>query len=393
MARVGIIRSQFAGITLSAALFVVIGATGCTRTDAHIPDVAPIEKQELYQPPPRLTGLPEMNIEYQPYLLTPGDVLEIIYQVKNIVTDTPYELKIEDVIKIRFPYQERFNQKLTVQGDGNIRCLMLGQMRAAGRTASDLEEQLRKAYARYIREPELTVIVEAANVKITELKKAITTAPRGQSRLVPVKPDGTIDLPYIGEVLVAGKTVHQSKQILDARYSEEDLREIEVTVQTLEFAPRRIYVMGEIWGPGMIETSRPITLAQAIIHQGGPTPRALRSKILLVRRQFLPIPEALVFDMEQVLHAQKPGELGMMPNGSIWRNDCYLADGDIIWVPPTAMAVANDWIDQFFTRGVRAVMPYSGVVGVNFGYGIREAPSTVKTKLIGPPNINTQLGP
>lgn len=116
---------------------------GCSRTNDHIPDVSPIEKQELYQPFVGGTGLPEQMLDRLPYRLMPSDVLEIIYQVRNIVTDKPYDLKIEDVIRIKFPYQDRFDQKLTVQGDGNIRCLMLGQVRAAGRTAGDLEEQLR----------------------------------------------------------------------------------------------------------------------------------------------------------------------------------------------------------------------------------------------------------
>lgn len=375
------------------SFFAMAMHPACSRTGQHIPDVAPIEKQELYQPPPRTQVLPEKNLDFAPYRLVPGDVLEIIYQVRNVITDTPYTLNIEDVIKLRFPYQEQFNQKVSVVGDGTIRCVGIGSIRAAGRTAQDLEQQLRQEYGKIIKNPELTVVVEAANVKITELKKAITTAPRGQSRLVPIKPDGTIDLPYVGEVFVAGKTVHESKQMLDARYSEEDLKEIEVTVQTLEFAPKRVYVMGEVWAPGMLETNRPLTLAQAIIHQGGPTPRALRSKILLVRRQYLPIPEALVFDMEQVLHATKPTEFGLMPKGSIWRWDPYLADGDIIWVPPTELAVANDWIDQFFTKGIRSVFPYSGVVGMNFGYNIYEPSQTVKTRLIGPPNVNAQFGP
>lgn len=372
---------------------VLLMPAACSRTGQRIPDVAPIEKQELYQPPPRSQVLPEKNLDFVPYRLMPGDVLEIIYQVRNVVTDTPYTLNIEDVIKIRFPFQEKFNQRVSVLGDGSIRCVALGQIRAAGRTPTDLEEHLKQQYAQIIKDPILTVIVEAANVKITELKKAITTAPRGQSRLVPIKPDGTIDLPYVGEVHVAGKTVHESKLMLDSRYAEEDLKEIEVTVQTLEFAPKRVYVMGEVWAPGMLETNRPLTLAQALIHQGGPTPRAMRSKVLLVRRQYLPVPEALVFDMEQILHATKPTEFGLMPNGSIWRWDPYLADGDIIWVPPTQLAVANDWIDQFFTKGIRSVFPYSGVIGMNFGYNVYDPPQTVKTRLFGPPNINTQLGP
>jgi polysaccharide export outer membrane protein len=292
-------------------------------------------------------------------------------------------LKIEDVITIRFPYQERLDQRLGIQPDGNVRCLLLGQVRAAGRTAGDLEEQLRRGYARYIRDPEMTVIVESANQKITELKKAITTAPRGQSRLVPIKPDGTIDLPYVGEVLVAGKTVNQAKRLLDQLYAENDLQEVEVTVQTLEFAPKRIFVMGEVYSPGMFESVAPVTLIQSIIRMGGPNPRADRAKVLLVRRQFLPLPQAVVFDMNHVMTQTRPTPNGRVPRGSEFRWDMYLADGDIVYVPPTGLAQATDWIDQVFTRGVRAVFPYSGVLGMNFGYQIYQADSTITTRQFG----------
>ncbi|HUN80842.1 MAG TPA: polysaccharide biosynthesis/export family protein, partial [Phycisphaerae bacterium] len=311
-------------------LLLIVVAAGCSRTNHCIPDSAPAQPSPIYQPVAAAQGVPEMLLDRPPYRLAPGDVLEIIYQVKNIVSDTPYELKIEDVIKIEFPYQTRFDQKLTIQGDGTIRCMLVGQVRAAGRTANDLEDQLKHGYSRYLRDPELTVVAEAANQKISELKKAITTAPRGQSRLVPVKPDGTIDLPYVGEVLVAGKTVHQAKKLLDKLYVENDLQEVEVTVQTLEFAPKRVYVMGEVLSPGVVESPAPLTMTQALIRCGGPNVRAEKSKILLVRRQFLPLPQAVVFNLNDLLCASKASPEGRVPNGSEFRWDMYLADGDII---------------------------------------------------------------
>src|ERR1043166_4268410 len=378
---------------LIAAAVIVSSLSGCSRSHHFIPDSAPPEPAALYQPISHVTGLPEMLVDRPPYRLAPGDVLEIIYQVKNIVSETPYELKIEDVISVKFPYQERFDQKLSVQGDGTIRCLLIGQVRAAGRTAGDLEEQLRHAYGRYMKDPELTVVAEAPNQKITELKKAITTAPRGQSRLVPIKPDGTIDLPYVGEVLVAGKTVNQAKRLLDKLYAENDLQEVEVTVQTLEFAPKRVYVMGEVYSPGMIESVPPMTLVQAIIRCGGPNGRAERSKILLVRRQFLPLPQAVVFDINQVLDASSASPNGRGPNGSAFRWDMYLADGDVIYVAPTTLAQTTDWIDQVFTRGIRSVFPYSGVVGMNFGYEIYNAPTSIKTgQLPSWSRLNSTIG-
>jgi polysaccharide export outer membrane protein len=375
------------------AMLPMIAICACSRTDQRIPDAFPAEPHDIYQPFVGGTGLPEQLIERPPYRLCCGDVIEIIYQVKNVISDKPYELKIEDVINIEFPYQQQFDQERTVSADGNIRVKLLGEVRAAGQTARDLEDYLRHGYAKYIRDPEITVAVKAANVKITELKKAITTAPRGQSRLVPVKPDGTIDLPYVGEVLVAGKTVREAKRLLDRLYTENDLQEVEVTVQTLEFAPRRIYVMGEVPSPGLIESQAPITLIQALTRLGGVTTRADKRNILLVRRQYLPIPEAVIFDLDAILSGKIAAHDGKNPDGSAFQYDMYLADGDYVYVPPSGLAQATDWIDMVFTRGIRSVFPYSGNVGLNFGYEIRQAPTTVKTRQIGPPSINSQIGP
>lgn len=387
-------------MTVALAGLVLSAYAGCSRTDHEIPDSAPPEPPELYQPFTKAAAIRESQLERPPYRLTPGDVLEIIYQVRNKVTDTPYELKIEDVIKINFPYQVDFDQELTVQADGFIRCLLLGRVRASGRvtageglTAGDLELALEHGYARYIKDPELTVIVEAGNVKITELKEAITTAPRGQSRLIPIKPDGTIDLPYIGEAMVAGLTVAQSKALLDKMYEDNDLPEVEVTVQTLHFATKKFYVMGEVPYPGMMETMAPTSLMQAIIRSGGPTIRADTRKILLVRRRFLPLPQAIIFDFASILDAKKPSSDGLVPNGSKFRYDIYLEDGDIVYIPPTDLARATDWIDQVFTKGVRPIFPVSGNVGMNFGYQIHNAESAIKSRTIGPPSFNTQIGP
>ena len=386
---------NYQGCRIAAAgcLAVAVLSTACTRTDHWIPDAAPAEPPELYQPFVGGTGLPEQLLDRRPYRLNIGDVLEIIYQVRNVVTDEAYNLQIEDAIRITFPYQERFDQELTVAGDGNIQCLLLGQVRAAGYSANDLEQQLRVAYSRYIREPELTVVVEAAQVKIEELKKAITTAPRGQSRLVPIKPDGTIDLPYIGEAYVAGKTVQQAKEMLDTRYVEEDLQQVEVTVQTLEFAPRRVYVHGEVRTRGSLKFDSPITLMQALAHSGGIGPRGEITKILLVRRKHLPIPQAIVFDMSSMLAAQTATPDGLVPNGSVYRHDPYLEDGDIIYVPSTLLAQTNDWIDMVFTNGIRAVFPYSGNVGLNFGYQLHNGETAIKNKNFGPPSITSTIGP
>jgi len=378
---------------IAAALASVLGATGCSGGHHKIPDSHPAKPSAMYQSPPSATAVPEQIVERRPYRIAPGDQLEIIYHVKNIPTPGGYRLKIEDRVKIQFPFQEELNQTLTVGSDGKIRCLLNGDVLVMGFTTQEVEGKLREIYSKHLREPELTVTVEAANVKIAELKKAITTAPRGQSRLVPVKPDGTIDLPYIGQVMAAGKTVDELKQDLDALYVKNELEEVEVTAQLLEFARKKFFVMGEVMSPGPIESSTPLSLFQAIISAGGPNMRADRRNVLVVRRDMLPLPEAVVVDMDDLLERKTPGPDGYLPDGSGFRHDLYLADGDIVFVPPTGLAKANDWIDQVFTRGIRSVLPYSANVGMNFNYDVHNAPVTVKNKQTGWPNINTQVGP
>ncbi len=93
------------------------------------------------------------------------------------------------------------------------------------------------------------------------------------------------------------------------------------------------------------------------------------------------------------MESQKPSSFGRVPNGSRFRYDMYLSDGDMIYVPTTGLAEATDWIDMVFTKGVRAVFPYSGVLGMNFGYQIYNPESAVKSRTIGPPQFNTQVGP
>ena len=380
-------------VAIATALMSVLGSTGCSQHDHEIPDHAPARPSAMYQAPPAATAVPERMIDRPQYRIAPGDQLEIIYHVKNIPTPGGYRLKIEDRVKIQFPFQEELNQTLTVGSDGKIRCLLNGDVMVMGFTTQEVETKLRETYAKHLREPELTVTVEAANVKIAELKKAITTAPRGQSRLVPVKPDGTIDLPYVGQVIAASKTVDELKRELDALYAKNELEEIEVTAQLLEFAKKRFFVMGEVLSPGPIESTTPLSLFQAIISAGGTNTRADQSNVLVVRRDMLPVPEAVVVDMNDLLSRTKPGPGGYVPDGSGFRHDLYLADGDIVFVPPSGMAKANDWIDQVFTRGIRSVLPYSANVGLNYTYELRSAPVTVKNKQTGWPNINAQVGP
>lgn len=447
---------------------------------------------------------PAVSTVFPDYRLNVGDVLEIIYHVRTGVSRESYRLKVEDVVSVMFPFQSQFDQKVTVQSDGTIRLVLLGEVlvvqraqrgvnqfhfrqesqptagdsgwrrydpatrqwnptplltRGAddewliqdpdtgryqpvdrvlqavdpsaganpividaldwtgrrdrfefdhirqrwrlrpvyveqeGMTAGELERELRKRYSEHLKTPELTVTVTQANIKIEELKKAITTAPRGQSRLMPVKPDGTIDLPFVGEVMAFGKTVQQLKMDVETAYEQVDLPEISVTVQINEWAPQKIFVLGEVNAPGLLNVPTSITLLQALAAAGGTNTRAAEDKIMVIRRKGLPIPEATIIDLASILKKSPTAKAGEVPDFANLRFDFYMSDADVIYVPSSDLAKTGDWVDAVFARIIRNIVPYNFYTGLNFGYELHREHSVSRTTRGGAPDVNVQFVP
>jgi polysaccharide export outer membrane protein len=248
----------------------------------------------------------------------------------------------------------------------------------------NLEAELKQKYSEYFKDADLTITFQSANIKIEELKKAITTAPRGQSRLMPVKPDGKITLPFLTDTLAYGKTIEELKSELDNKYQNDaGIPELEVTVQILAVAPRKIYVFGEVNRPGIIEVSNMITLTQAVAIAGGTNTRADSTKILVVRRKDMPSPEGVVVDLDQMLSSIIKVDGIERPDAKKWTRDFWLDDYDLVYVPTSSMTKSNDWINQVFTRGIYSVVPFSTSVNMGFGYQTYNAPSAYSNNNAG----------
>jgi polysaccharide export outer membrane protein len=376
------IKNYCLSLTLGGLLISLLGG-GCQEKAKQ--ESARLEK-EFHQPFMQASAIPPQQIELPDYRLNVSDQLEIIFHVKHLMTDE-YRLHTEDIINVKFPYYPAYDQMITISPDGKVRMLLIGEVKTydevqtakgvekRGKTIADLEKELKKRYSEYFRDADLTVSYEAANIKIEELKKAITTAPRGQSRLMPVKPDGNISLPFIGDVRAYGKTIDELRLDLNRSYEEIGIPELECTVQILSVAPRRIYVMGEVFRPGVVEVSNMVTLTQALAMAGGKNPRADASKVLVVRRKNMSVPEGVIVDVDHMLTATVNYQGRKRPNNKAWTQDFWLDDYDVVYVPPSCLTKADDWIEQVFTRGIYGVIPFS--TGLGFGYQIRNAPTTV----------------
>jgi len=168
---------------------------------------------------------------------------------------------------------------------------------------------------------------------------------------VTVRPDGRISLQLVKSIVAAGLTPEQLTDQLANAYSSQ-LNNPEIAVIVRSFSSQRVYVDGEVAKPGMIPLAGPTTVRQAISQAGGFLYTGNVTDVMVIRRGPENQPLATLVDMQKVR------------NGTDLAQDIYLKPFDIVYVPKTAIADANLWIEQYMNRMVpRIGFLYSIPVG------------------------------
>ena len=88
------------------------------------------------------------------------------------------------------------------------------------------------------------------------------------SRTVPVRSDGRITLPLIGELEARGRTAKQVEAEVSTRVKE-FVADPEVTVIVQEIHSQNFNILGQVQHPGTFPLSHPITVLDAIALAGG----------------------------------------------------------------------------------------------------------------------------
>ncbi|MCZ7584954.1 MAG: polysaccharide biosynthesis/export family protein [Deltaproteobacteria bacterium] len=102
------------------------------------------------------------------------------------------------------------------------------------------------------------------------------------SKTVPVRPDGMISLPLLGDVPAAGKTALQLKQELGSRLSRYvDKPEVTVTLSAIN--SYKVFVQGHVTNTGAYPITGTSTITQAISLAGGFTQFADENGIVILR--------------------------------------------------------------------------------------------------------------
>jgi polysaccharide biosynthesis/export protein len=85
-----------------------------------------------------------------------------------------------------------------------------------------------------------------------------------------VDPDGTIEVPHLGRLAVAGKTARQIKELIEAEYIRKDVyRTPSVNVTVTDFKSQVVYVMGPgVKAPNQITVRGVMSVTEAIQQAG-----------------------------------------------------------------------------------------------------------------------------
>jgi protein involved in polysaccharide export with SLBB domain len=100
-----------------------------------------------------------------------------------------------------------------------------------------------------------------------------------------ISQDGTINFPLVGIVQISGRTVTQAASTIRDRLLKGYLRNPQVRVNVIQYASRRITVLGQVQRPGsyVLPNEERVDLLQAIAMAGGFTRLADEGRVLVRR--------------------------------------------------------------------------------------------------------------
>jgi protein involved in polysaccharide export with SLBB domain len=157
---------------------------------------------------------------------------------------------------------------------------------------------------------------------------------------VSVRPDGQITLDGIGSVQAAGRTPEELGKEIAAKSSTR-LRDPQVIVTVTQFAPRKIYVGGQVKAPGIVTFQGEISPIQAIFDRGGFADDAQRDSVILIRNAGGPEPIIGRLNVNQGLEDGMPEKITLLTN-------------DVLYVPMSGIGRVDLWVKQHLND----IMPY-----------------------------------
>ena len=137
------------------------------------------------------------------------------------------------------------------------------------------------------------------------------------SRSVPVRSDGKISLPLVGELTAGGQTPLQLEQEITKRLANY-ISEPEVTVIVTDSKSQRINILGMVARPGTYMLTGSATILDAIAMAGGFRDFAKQKQIYVLRANADGTEKRLTFNYKEVIKGQNPEQnIRLLPRDTV----------------------------------------------------------------------------
>ena len=137
------------------------------------------------------------------------------------------------------------------------------------------------------------------------------------SRSVPVRSDGKISLPLVGELTAGGQTPLQLEQEITKRLANY-ISEPEVTVIVTDSKSQRINILGMVVRPGTYMLTGSATILDAIAMAGGFRDFAKQKQIYVLRANADGTEKRLTFNYKEVIKGQNPEQnIRLLPRDTV----------------------------------------------------------------------------
>jgi polysaccharide export outer membrane protein len=136
------------------------------------------------------------------------------------------------------------------------------------------------------------------------------------SAKVPVRPDGKISLPMVGEVSAEGRTAPDLKKEITERLKP-FVESPVVGVMVTEINAAKFFVLGEVAHPGAFPVRGPCNVIQALALAGGPTEFASPRSVVVIRRGKDGVEHRFKVDARDVL-AGNARAISLLPGDTVF---------------------------------------------------------------------------
>jgi protein involved in polysaccharide export with SLBB domain len=150
-----------------------------------------------------------------------------------------------------------------------------------------------------------------------------------------VRPDGMVNLPYVGEVRAGGQSTVELDSTLARLYSNVYVN-ARITTSLSQIAGNLVYVLGEVGRPGSYPIQPNTTILGAVAQAGGFTREAQSGDILVVRRAGPTTLGVKRINLKAFLQHRRGNP------------DILLRRQDVVFVNRTAIADINLFVEQVF---------------------------------------------